>query len=638
MRQWWTIGVAGHVDHGKTSLVRVLTGINTDRKPEEKARGLSIDAGVAELILPSGREVALIDVPGHTDFLKNAIRGLSCVDTAILVVAADDGVMPQTREHLDILSFFKASSGVVILSKADLVDKETLEIAKFELRELLIETFMDESPIIPFSSLQPSGKDKILSATDQMLTTAPTERRKAPFRLWIDQLRSFSGIGTVVSGTISSGRIRQDDPVDILPIQIRTRARSLESHGKQIQEAFAGQRIGVNLPKISLNTLSRGMVLAEPDSMRSTYLLNAEIRVPAFVNRPIKNRQKVKIHIGTAVTIATVIIMDKETLTPGESGLVQFRLKMPMAVRPRDTYVATLMNVPTVVAGGTILEVPHAKFRPVKAQRIISYLKELRQEDLDAFVERFSQHEPHRFLTASELSQATGFPESRLQAAINSKVSRGQFVYFKGKGAVAKGQYDKIKSKIYTVIRKKIEKDPVRKNIALGEIAAWIPEKVDEHLLLIAAEDLTSEKRVIKMEGGYHLPDALNLFSPQGEKLSSLIEGFAKREGISPFSAERIWKKYALDIDKNEFQRVFDFMCTQRELVRLNDNRFLSVQALEEIKMRVKIAIETKGCITLKDSTEILGYGRWGGAPVFDYLDKIGFTKRVGNERVLRQR
>ncbi|MFH2219288.1 MAG: selenocysteine-specific translation elongation factor [Pseudomonadota bacterium] len=637
MEKYITIGIAGHVDHGKTSLVKCLTGIDTDRRKEEKERGLSIDAGVAELVLPCGRTAVLIDVPGHTDFLKNAIRGLSCVDAAILVVAADDGVMPQTREHLDILSFFKASNGIVVLSKADLVDTETLEIAELELRELLIDTFMGEAPIIPFSSLESSEKGEILNALDRMITALPDRRHRAPVRMWIDQLRSFPGIGTVVSGTVLSGRLRQDDPVELFPIRVRTRARSLESHGKEIHEAFPGQRVGVNLPKISLNTLHRGMALIEPDTLRASIFLNADVHVPVSVRRPIKNRQKIKIHIGTAVTIATVVIMDRKTLAPGESGLVQFRLNRPLAVMARDTYVATLMNIPTVVAGGTILEVPHSKFRPVKAGRIISYLEALRQEDLNAFVERFFQHEPHRFLTARELSQATGFSESSLQATINSKVSCGEFVYFKGKGAVARNEYDTIKSKIYTVLQKKIEADPVRKNISLGEIAASIPKNIDENLLLIAAEDLTSENRVIKLEGGYHLPDALNRFSPQSEKLSSLVEDFAEKAGISPFSAERIWKENTIGIDKSEFQHVLNFMCTQKKLVRLKDNRFLSTQAMEEIKMRVKTAIEKKGSITLKDSAEILGYGRWGGAPVFDYLDKIGFTARVGNDRVLKR-
>jgi selenocysteine-specific elongation factor len=638
MAQRWTIGIAGHVDHGKTSLVKTLTGIDTDRKPEEKLRGLSIDSGIAELVLPSGCKTALIDVPGHTDFLKNAIRGLSCVDAAVLVVAADDGVMPQTREHLEILSFFKAAQGIVVLSKADLVDQDTLDIAELELRELLAGSFMEDASIIPFSTFQPSAANTILAAIDQLRPAAESGRVRSPFRMWIDQLRSFQGIGTVVSGTVLSGRLRQDDPIEILPLGLRTRARSLESHGKGIPEAIAGQRVGINLPKVHLPELARGMALAEPDILRPSYLFNADIRVPLLVERPLKNRQKIRLHIGTAVAIATVVLMDREVLAPGESGLVQFRLKTQIAARPRDAYAATLLNRPRVVAGGTILEVPHAKFRPIKAQCILSYLDALRRRDLAAFVDRFFQHNPHRFLTARDLARATDLPEKNLQAAINAKVSRGDFLYFKGQGAVVKSEFVRIKDKIYTVISSKIEADPVRKHIAPGEIAAGIPIKVDENLILMAADELISENRVIRLEGGYHLPDALDRFSPLSRDVSSMVDRFAEKAGITPFSPDTIWKKYEQDIDKREIRRILDFMCTQKKLVRLSDSRFLSVEALEEIKERVKKAITEKGSITLKDSTEILGYGRWGGAPVFDYLDKIGFTTRIGNERILRQR
>ena len=632
----WTIGVAGHVDHGKTSLVHALTGVDTDRKPDEKARGLSIEAGIAKLKLPSGRETAIVDVPGHSDFLKNAIRGLSCVDAVILVVAADDGVMPQTREHLDILSFFKVSSGIVILSKADLVDTETIEIAQLELGELLAKSFLADAPIIPFSARLPVAKNDIIIAIDQMLGEATTQRRNDPFRMWIDQLRSFAGFGTVVSGTVLSGKLRQGDPLEILPLQIRTRARSMESHGQQIDEAVCGQRVGINLPKVGMQLLARGMALAAPETVRPTQLLNAELHVPTASDRPVSNRQKVKLHIGTAVTIATVIHMDNDMVAPGDSGLVQFRLQTQIAAKPKDTFAATLMNMPKVIAGGTILEVPHAKFRPTKGACIIAYLKALKKGDLETFVERFFQHRPHHFLTAKDLAYTTGFSEKALQAVINSKVSRGDCIYCKGKGAVLKDDYINIKDKIYTLIRRKIESDPVREPIAPTEITAWIPGKIDEDLILFAVNDLISKNHMIKLDGGFHLADALERFSPLSRDVSVTVEAFAEKSGIKPFSLDTIWKEYKEAINKTEIQRILDFMCKEKKLVRLRDNRFLSVEALEEIKMRVHKAIQEKGGITLGDSTDILGYGRWGGAPVFDYLDKIRFTTRVGNERQLR--
>jgi selenocysteine-specific elongation factor len=636
MHRPFSIGIAGHVDHGKTSLVRALTGIDTDRKPEEKTRGLSIEAGVAPLSLPGGREVALVDVPGHTDFLKNAIRGLSAVEGAILVVAADDGAMPQTREHLEILSFFGARSGIVVLTKADLVDGETLDMAMLELEELLADTFLKDAPILPFSVHSPAGALPIIKHLAQMIPGQQPPAHRDPFRLWVDQVRSFRGAGTVVSGTVVSGRIRMNEPVLILPGTTRSRVRSLETHGRKVEEARCGQRVGINLPGIGLTVIGRGSALVAPDSPEPSYFLNVELSVPATCLLPIKNRQKIKVHVGTAVATATVVLMDADTLSPGETGLVQLRMARKLPVRAQDPFVATLMNRHTVAGGGRVLEVPLAKFRAARAAPIIAYLEALREGDLDRFVERYFAYVPMRFLTAKGLARATGFPLSRLEAAITSRVNRGKLLYFKGKGAVIRRQFETIQDRIYTIIRTRVASDPLRKTIVLNEITTRFPEKVDGDLMRLAASQLQADQRIILTGGGYHLPDALTRFAPENNVISEKVLTFADRQGIVPFSADTIQKQLGAAGGKGEVQRLLEFMCTRDQLVQLADNRFITIAALKEIKERVRNAIQSSGSITLKDSTAILGYGRWGGAPVFDFLDSIGFTRREGNQRTLR--
>lgn len=242
-----TIGVAGHVDHGKTSLVKALTGIDTDRLQEEKRRGLSIESGIAPLALTPGGTVAFVDVPGHTDFMKNTIRGLSSVDAAILVVAADDGVMPQTREHMEILRFLGAETGFVVLSKVDLVDEETLEMAVLEIRELLAGTVLEEKPIIPFSAVDQRGVEEIRGQIEKLSETCRGKNAEDPFRLWIDQIRGVQGFGSVVSGTVLSGMLKENDPLVLLPSGLEIRVRSLEVHHKRVEETVAGQRVGISL-------------------------------------------------------------------------------------------------------------------------------------------------------------------------------------------------------------------------------------------------------------------------------------------------------------------------------------------------------------------------------------------------------
>ncbi|MBF0497767.1 MAG: selenocysteine-specific translation elongation factor [Deltaproteobacteria bacterium] len=324
-----TVGIAGHVDHGKTSLVRCLTGVDTDRKQEEKARGLSIESGIAPLELRSGKRIALVDVPGHTDFLKNTIRGLSNVDMAILVVAADDGVMPQTREHLEILKFFKVPTGFVALSKADLVDQETLDFATLEIEDVVKNTFLEGKPIISFSSADLRGIDQIRATIDQETAGIDDKDPSSPFRLWIDQVRSITGIGTVISGTILSGMIKEGDELCLLPSGKKTRARSLESHHQKISQAGSGERVGISLNKVSLEDVERGMVLARPDTFIPTQLINAHLRVSQYASKPIKNRQKIRFYLGTSATVATAVLMEESQILPGHGGLVQFRLVDP---------------------------------------------------------------------------------------------------------------------------------------------------------------------------------------------------------------------------------------------------------------------------------------------------------------------
>ncbi len=311
MKQYITIGVVGHVDHGKTSFVRQITGIDTDRHPEEKRRGLSLEPGIACWPRPDGSVAAFVDVPGHRDFLKNTVRGLQGVDLAVLMVAADDGVMPQTREHLDILTFSQVRDGIVVLSKADCVDSETLELAELEVMELTAGTFLEGKPVVRFSAINGSGRDEAIVALDSTRAKIKKTRPEKPFRLWIDQVRGFPGVGTVVSGTVLSGATKVNDEVQVLPGKILTRIRSLEEHGRKIESAGAGQRIGLNLHRLRPAEIFRGMCLVHPGMYPMTNRFNCELRTLRHTGEIIKDRQKVKLYLGTSVHNATVKFIER---------------------------------------------------------------------------------------------------------------------------------------------------------------------------------------------------------------------------------------------------------------------------------------------------------------------------------------
>jgi selenocysteine-specific elongation factor len=361
-KKFVTFGVAGHVDHGKTTLVRWLTGIDTDRMKEEKRRGVSIEAGIAPWINEQGLSVSLVDVPGHTDFLGNTVKGLCAVDFAMLVVAADDGVMPQTVEHLAALSFFGAKSGFVVLSKTDLVDDETLDLAEMEIRDAVKGSFLEGKSVIRFSAIEGKGSDKILEEARRQAESMDGRSGEGPFRMWIDRTTRINGFGTVVSGTVISGFLRMDETVRILPGGMKARVRFLESHGQRIGLASVGQRIGINLHRTAIEDVGRGKVLTREESVEPIRMINAEAVVVTGSDEPLRSGMRVKVFIGTSVTSALSVVFGTGVIKPGERGLVQFRFDTLVPAKPGDGFVVSLMNRNRIIGGGKILETTFEKF------------------------------------------------------------------------------------------------------------------------------------------------------------------------------------------------------------------------------------------------------------------------------------
>ena len=630
-----TIGVAGHVDHGKTTLVRALTGIDTDRKAEEKARGLSIESGVARLTLPGGQSVALIDVPGHTDYLKNTIRGLNGVDLAILVVAADDGVMPQTREHLEILKFFRASAGVVVLTKTDLVDHETAEVAELEVAELLSGTFLEQGTIFRFTHKRPELAADILKGLSDAIDSRPVKKADATFRLWIDQVRSIPGHGTVASGTVASGRIGCNDEIELLPSGARTRARSLQSHACALNQAARGQRVGINLHRIPLDQVRRGMSLCSPGALAPTWLLNAEIRILPGAQRGVKNRQRVKVYLGTSITNAMLVLMRGDRLEPGESGLVQFRLMRPVAALPQDALVISPLNVNAVIGGGHVLEIPREKFRVAKTTALLPPLSALARRDVCTYVDAMLEKTCGDLIDAKALCRKTGMPQASFERCINSRVQKGELVYIKGCGAIKERHLVALKENFGSAIQEAFMKDPLKQKASLNEVAGRLCFPVNDGLLKLVADMLCREGQLGRFDGGYRPADSDNPLEARHDPLTSSILAFMQNSGLTPVSAAFFCKQNPDLSGQTKVVRLFKYLHAQKRLVRLNDNRFLTVEAVEEIKRRVTRAITQRGFITLGDCKKLFGYGRSGGAHVLDYLNKMGFTVRREDKHYL---
>lgn len=635
MNTFLTAGVAGHVDHGKTSLVRFLTGIDTDRLKEEKRRGLSIEPSVAPLKLPSGNRIALMDVPGHSDFLKNTIRGLSAVDMAILVVAADDGVMPQTRDHLAVLNFVNAKGGFIVLSKADLVDQETVELAEMEIREIVQGSFLENKPVIPFSALEGNGLQEVLHAAENEAEHVHGKAIHAPFRLWIDQVRSFPGFGTVASGTVISGGIARDDTVELLPSGKQAKVRFIEVHHERVEQAVAGQRVGLNLQGIPLEDVKLGSVIAAPGVLNPASLFNAELSLLPGTRRPIMNRQRVKLYIGTYCTTARLVMMDHERLHPGETGLAQLRLSEPLAVLPRDPFVISPMNLHAVIGGGRILETPKEKFRSANAEKTRTYLHLLQEDNVKSIVNLYLAKFPSRPVTADEVVAATGWQLERVQAEIDARMKSGKLLYLDGRGYFDKNHYELLKKQVVDVAKNILSKDSFKPTASADEIRFRLDPNLNITIFDRMIGDLCKDGKLTRTEKGYKVTNFVVKPPVSREKLIERLIDFARKQGYGTFSAGTFWKRHGEGIAHRDVEKVLDHLHAQKKLVRLNDGRFLTVEALHEIKERVKALILRKGNLTIEDGKRILGYGRNRAVPLLDYLDTIGFTQRNGDERVL---
>ena len=556
---------------------------------------------------------------------------------AILVVAADAGIMPQTLEHLEILNFYKSKNGFVVLSKADLVDDETLELAGLEIEDMINGTFLEGKPIIPFSAIDLRGLDEIRLAIEEEGGKIAGKEIQSSFRLWIDQVRSITGFGTVVNGTVLSGIIRQNDLIHLLPSEKETRARFIEVHHRKVPQAVAGQRVGINLRKVALNEAQRGMALAKPGSVIPTRLLNVDLHLLKNTYKPIKNRQKVKLYLGTSVTNAMVVIMEKEQIGPGENSLAQLRLLKHVPALPGDTFVICLLNIPTVIGGGAILEIPLEKYRIAKAKNTVQYLHALQKGNMNVVVDHFFKMNFSHPITVAEIAQTTALPYEEVETAIRSMVENKEIFPFKDRGFFGKLSYQVLKKKLPEIVEKILTRNPLQVVATSEEIKKQLSPSLDEYLFQKMLAELCSERKLIKTCGAFRIRNLSVKLSSEQKELIGMLLDYALGSGFVPFSADTFWKFHKRKFNKNEIQKLLDYLHTRKKLICLSNRRFLTPQALEQIKNRVEQIIIKKGGLTIANCKEVLGYGRTAGVPVFEYLDHIGFTIRIENKRVLKQ-
>jgi selenocysteine-specific elongation factor len=645
------IGTAGHVDHGKSTLVLALTGMDPDRLAEEKARGMTIDLGFAWLKLPGGREVGIVDVPGHESFIRNMLAGVGGIDVALLVVAADEGVMPQTEEHLAILDLLRVRSGVVALTKRDLVDDEWLELVREEVRERLAGTTLADAPIIPCSATTRAGLDALVAALADALDRAPARAQTGGARLPVDRVFTMTGFGTVVTGTLLDGPLRVGQEVELLPRRLRARVRGLQSHRHAVEVAQPGNRVAVNLAGITTHEVKRGDVLSAGARVAATTAFETQITVLSEAPRPLTQQAEVAIYAGSAEVMARVTLLEGDSIEPGGTGWAQFRLREPLVLARGDRFIARIPSPSLTIGGGTVIE-PVARRHRRHDPAVLARLELLARADPREVVLAALEGEAGRAgvgasggrpssyggLTISELARRTGYTEADAAAILTELEAEGAAVRVADWrfGATA---WQRLQAENARLLAEYHAHHPLR---------AGMPREEWRARLGLALPLATEVVRALRSAGALREPpssgaaasgpaDAL-LAAPAFAPTFSPAQQQSVTRALSLFDANPYTPPTRAELEEMVGQDVTAALIERGDLVKIGDSVLLARAAYDGAINIIVGYLRAHPAITVAEARDLLGTTRKYMVALLEHLDERQITRRQGDDRVLGPR
>ncbi|PYS83640.1 MAG: selenocysteine-specific translation elongation factor [Acidobacteria bacterium] len=636
------VGTAGHIDHGKTSLVRALTGVDADRLPEEKRRGITIDLGFAELDLGEVR-VGFVDVPGHERFVKNMLAGAHGIDLAALVIAADEGVMPQTREHFDICRLLAVAAGLVVLTKTDTVDEELLELVRAEAEELVAGSFLEDAPVVAVSARTGEGIEELKAKLREAALAAPARDSDTVTRLPVDRSFTMRGFGAVVTGTLVAGEIAEWQELELLPAGARVRVRGVQVHGSTVKTATAGQRTAVNLGGVEASGVVRGMVLAPAGRLAATQIMDARVSVLKDVPRPLKTRQRVRVHHGTAEVLARVVVLEgpgepSETV-PGAAGLVQLRLESPIVALPGDRFILRTYSPQQTVAGGEVLDAHAPKHRGRERAAARARLASLAGADAAARLAFFVESTGERGLRRAEAASRTGWRDDVLDAALAEARGRGAVVEAEGVLASREVFERLLRAAVAEVeahhVREPLSRGLARETLRERVFARAAPELFRSALQRAEAEGaLVSERELVRSRG-----HSLEL-SPADEALRERLEKVYREAALEAPTLEEAFARADADAGKRRehLRKILQLLIDAGALVRVREDLFFHRGALDRLVAALREYAAGRGPERLIDVAafkELSGVSRKYAIPLLEYFDRERVTRRAGDKRVI---
>ena len=626
------LGTAGHIDHGKSSLVKALTGTDPDRLKEEKERGITIDLGFASLDLSNEIKIGIVDVPGHEGLIKNMLAGAGGIDIVMLVIAADEGIMPQTREHLSICNLLNVKKGLVALTKKDLVGAiHELPLLISEIKEFVKGTFLEGCPVIPVSSKSGEGMELLKLELERIGKEIKTKSPDGLFRLPIDRVFTIKGFGTVVTGTLISGKIKQDDVVEIYPKGIKTKIRGIQTHNQKTGEAFAGQRTALNLHGLEKEQIERGDVVSLPGYLQPAYMIDTDLNLLKDVARPLRNRTRIRFYAGTAEAMGRVYLLDRDELKEGENTVVQIRLESPVVCLSGDRFIIRQYSPMETIGGGEVLDPYALRHKKKEANAIVKGLEGFKKGNLEEKVLYFFKKEKSE-KAAKNLEGWIDASVEDLKAVAASLASKGMIINI-GQGLyVYKGVLEGINEKVISGLKDFHKKNPLKQGIEKEVIKGGI-KNISDILFNFVINSLQKAGRVVVEKQLLRLLDFKIQLASGQEALKEKILSIYIKANTQPPLREELSKE--LKTDDRQIKDVINILVAEKELVRINDSMYFHKKVYDDIKAKVTRFFTDKKEMTVAEFRDIINTSRKYAVPLLEHFDSMKFTRRVGDKRVL---
>ena len=626
------IGTAGHIDHGKTTLIKALTGRNTDRWEEEQKRGITIDLGFTWFDLPGGDRAGIIDVPGHEKFINNMVAGVVGMDLVMLVIAADEGVMPQTREHMDILQLLGIEKSIIVLNKCDLVDEEWLELVEEEVKEELAGTFLEHAPVVKVSAATGEGLGVLVETIEHMTRDEVVQKDITTIpRLPIDRAFSLSGFGTIITGTLLTGTISKEDTLEMYPIGKTSKIRSIQVHGEDKERCYAGQRVAINLSNIKKREISRGCVLAPPDSMKNTDLLDVKLNVLDSSMRVLTNHTRLHFFTGTSEILCRAVLLDKEEIGPGESGYVQLRLEEEIALRRGDKFVVRFYSPMETIGGGVVLE-PNPSIHKRFQEQVIRELEQKESGSSADVIELHVKEHGDTMITQAELARLTALSMEEVVADVEELAEEGRVQTF----AMRKDTYvwhsdseRQARMVLLEALKEYEKKYPYRYGMKKAEVQMTYfkkmkPNVFDRYVAGIEEAGVIQRVDEFLSTPGYQVRKDEIYEKVSGTMLRTMKE--ANYDFVRYSEMEFKGKSAEVADD------ILNILLEEHQVVKVTDDMYTLSEYMDRAKERISDKLSENPVITIAEVRDMFQTSRKSAKPILEYMDSIKVTKKAGAE------